>query len=576
MIARSEPNMIMTMVKLFIINSQGVSAMKRFAVALVVCFIGAGVVRAQGQDWMTSNGDAQRTAWVRSDAKISKETVKSPDFQFLWKLKLKNEPRQLNSLMPPATLERLIGYRGFRMLGFVGGSSDNVFTIDTDLGRMEWEKRFTSTAPAVTGTMTCPGGMTNGVARPTIGTIPAMVAGGRGRSNPAKSAVGKPGEGAVTLAMVPPPRPAAPPPSTPPPVPARPNPASPPGGQFGRGPFLVYALSSDGMLRSMHLSNGADYEPPVKFIPPNANSNGLIVTDNVAYVVTEGNCGGAANGLWALDLITKKVTSWKANVSGSAGPAFDGKGTIYVTTGSGGEIPNSLIALDQKTLMVKGWYSAGDRQFSSTPVIFNYREKTLIAAATRDGRIHLLEGGNPGGSDHRTALFVTSGSVKSDDFAPGALTSWQDAGGTQWVLSSTTGTQAVDAGFPETNGKISNGSIVAWKVVDQNGSPELIKAWASRDLISPLTPTIINGVAFVVSSGEFRTSDARMTAAERARRSKPAVIYALDAATGRELWNSGSMITSFAHGGAISGGMGQIYLGTHDGTLYAFGFPMEH
>ena len=54
------------------------------------------------------------------------------------------------------------------------------------------------------------------------------------------------------------------------------------------------------------------------------------------------------------------------------------------------------------------------------------------------------------------------------------------------------------------------------------------------------------------------------------------VLYALDAMTGKELWNSGTTITSFAHGGAISGGMGQIYLGTYDGTMYAFGFPMEH
>ncbi len=552
--------------------------MKRLAlaVAIVILFTCVGAVRAQGQDWMTSNGDAQRSAWVRSDAKISKETVKSPEFQFLWKLKLKNEPRQLNSLMPPSTLERLIGYRGFRMLGFVAGSSDNIFTIDTDLGRMEWEKHFGSTAPVRTGTVACPGGMTNGVARPTIGTIPALAASGRGRSNPAKSAVGKPGEGAVTLAMVPPPRPAAPAPSTPPPVPARPNPASPPGGQFGRGPFLVYALSSDGMLRSMHLSNGADYEPPVKFIPPNANSNGLIVIDNVAYVVTVGNCGGAANGLWALDLTSKQVTTWKGNVSGSSGPAFDGNGTLFVTTGNGGELPNSLVAMDQKSLTVKSWYTVGDRQFSSTPVVFTYKGKILIAAATDDGRIHLLDGQNPGGSDHKTALFVTSRSVKSGDFIPGALTSWQDAGGTRWILSSTTGNQAVDAGFTDSNGKITNGSVVAWKVVDQNGSPELITAWASRDLISPLTPTVINGVAFVVSSGEYRTTDTRMTATERARRSKPAVIYALDATTGRELWNSGSAITSFAHGGAISGGMGQIYLGTHDGTFYAFGIPMEH
>ena len=57
---------------------------------------------AGGADWMT-NGDAQRSAWVRADAKISKESLSQDpkgkaDFQLLWKLKLNNKPRQLNSL----------------------------------------------------------------------------------------------------------------------------------------------------------------------------------------------------------------------------------------------------------------------------------------------------------------------------------------------------------------------------------------------------------------------------------------------------------------------------------------------
>ena len=62
----------------------------------------------------------------------------------------------------------------------------------------------------------------------------------------------------------------------------------------------------------------------------------------------------------------------------------------------------------------------------------------------------------------------------------------------------------------------------------------------------------------------------------RAARSGRAVIYALDGATGKELWNSGATITSFARGAALSGGVGQIYLTTYDGAIYAFGFPMEH
>jgi outer membrane protein assembly factor BamB len=564
--------------------------MRRLAGALIVCIAclvaWTGDAKAQrGVDWMTSNGDAQRSAWVRADAKISKESIqdpkRKPGFQLLWKLKLDNKPRQLNSLAPPATLERLIGYRGFRMLGFVGGSSDAIFTIDTDLGRMEWEKRLASATPSQAGTLACPGGMTTGVARPTMAMPPpsSFGGGGGGRSTPARSAVGEPGQGAVTLALVrpnPTGPPASPSSSSTPSRPPRPNPANPPGGQLGAGPFLVYAISGDGMFHSMHLSNGADFEPAVKFLPPNANANGLIILDNVAYVVTEGDCGGAANGVWALDLVSKQVTTWKANVAGIAGPAFGGDGTLYVATGGGGESPNSLVALDPKTLSVKGWYKVDAQEFSSTPVVFEYKGKTLIAATTKDGRVHLLDGENLGGADHQTALYTTPAQSKAGTTAPGALASWQDRSGARWILAPAVGSQAADLGFAATNGAVTNGAVVAWKLIEKDGAPTLQPAWASRDLVSPLPPTIINGVVFVTSGGEFRTNDSKVNAAERARRSWRAILYALDGETGKELWNSGTAIMSFARGAALSGGVGQIYLTTYDGMIYAFGFPMEH
>jgi outer membrane protein assembly factor BamB len=546
--------------------------MKNLAAIIFVCIVFAGVAKAQERDWMTTNGDAQRSAWIRSDARISKDSMQKPGFQFLWKMKLKNPPRQLNSLMPPATLDRLIGYRGFRMLGFVAGSSDYLFTIDTDLGRMEWEKRLNSSAPAGPGALACPGGITTGMARPVLTTIPALTGGGgRGRNTPAKSAVGEPGQGAVTLADVRPNPPGGAGGGGANPMlvqRTRTNPANPPGGQLGAGPFLVFALAGAGMLHSLHMSNGADFEPPMKFLPPGANANGLVVTDQFAYAVTEGACGGVANGVWAIDLVTKEVKTFKANVAGSAGVAFAGDGTIYIVTGSGGDHPNSLVALDPKTLAVKAAF-AGSNEFSSSPVIFSYKDKTLLAATTKNGSVHLFDT-----SDLKSPLFSTP--AGSRDFAPGALASWQDASGERWILAPAVGAQAAEMGFKADNGAVAKGAVVAWKVVEQNGAPTLQPGWASRNLVSPLTPTIINGVIFATSSGEFRTSDGKATAAQRAARSGRAVVYALDGATGIELWNSGATITSFTRGAALSGGMGQIYLTTHDGTIYAFGFPMEH
>ena len=91
---------------------------------------------------MTVGNDAQRSFWVRRDAKISPETMRKPGFELVWKMKLKNEARQLVSVTPPVLFDFYISYRGFRSLGFVGGSSGNVTGIDIDLARIEWEKAF--------------------------------------------------------------------------------------------------------------------------------------------------------------------------------------------------------------------------------------------------------------------------------------------------------------------------------------------------------------------------------------------------------------------------------------------------
>jgi outer membrane protein assembly factor BamB len=85
---------------------------------------------------------------------------------------------------------------------------------------------------------------------------------------------------------------------------------------------------------------------------------------------------------------------------------------------------------------------------------------------------------------------------------------------------------------------------------------------------------VVNGVIFAVSSGRYGGTGA-MTAAERARRSTPAVLYALDAATGKQLWSSGTTITSFVSGIGPSAGDSQVYVVTFDGTVYAFGMPLE-
>src|SRR5262245_44630847 len=105
--------------------------MSRVSRAAVYALLATTITSAQRGtgDWVTGGSDAQRSSWIRTDGKISKDIPK-PGWELLWKLKLNNTPRQLNSLTSPALIDFYIGYKGFRTLGFVGGSSNTLVGID--------------------------------------------------------------------------------------------------------------------------------------------------------------------------------------------------------------------------------------------------------------------------------------------------------------------------------------------------------------------------------------------------------------------------------------------------------------
>src|SRR6266702_258277 len=297
-----------------------------------VALVGAGADSARAQDWTTAGYDAQRSSWVRAEGKISAATLRRPGFQLLWKLEVADPSTAERALTPPVLLDLVIGYRGFRALAFVAASSDHVVAIDTDLGRVEWERQFAPGAPSTGGLPACVREVTPNLARPTNAALPILIGGAGSRTRqPARGAVGEPGEGAVTLAPLVARRPEAPAPAAPRPPAPRPTPR----------PFpIVYVLSTDGMLHTLNVMNGADAEPPVPFLPPHANARGLIVVDTVAYVTTS-----------------------------------DGH----------------LVVLEPRTLKPRATYRSGGPAFSSSPVIFDRGGRLLIAASSRDGRIRLLD-----------------------------------------------------------------------------------------------------------------------------------------------------------------------------------------
>ena len=110
------------------------------------------------------------------------------------------------------------------------------------------------------------------------------------------------------------------------------------------------------------------------------------------------------------------------------------------------------------------------------------------------------------------------------------------------------------------------GAIVALAVRESSGSLSLEPAWASGSLVSPATPLIVNGVVFALGTG---------APAKGAVPGSGATLHAYDGATGKRLWSSGRAMTAPASPGSLWSGLGQVYVGTEDGTLHAFGFDDE-
>jgi hypothetical protein len=143
----------------------------------------------------------------------------------------------------------------------------------------------------------------------------------------------------------------------------------------------LYVMGSDGLLRTLRVSDGAMTGPMVPFLPPSARPSSLTFIDGVIYTSTSHGCGAAPNGVWALDLMAANaVTTWRsggAHVAGRAGPSFGTDGRIYVATTADASTPpsphaNSVVALDRETLQPKDWLTTDGADFNASPVLFKH------------------------------------------------------------------------------------------------------------------------------------------------------------------------------------------------------------
>lgn len=495
-------------------------------------------------DWLTDGGNVERTAWQQNESILSTSSVKN--MKLLWKTRLDNEPRQMHNLLPVLIIGRVDTDKGPKQMVIVTGVSDNIYGLDADSGEILWKHHFETTwvPPAGGGRgagILCPGGIT---ATPVVG-----------------------------------------PTDTP-------------------GKYIIYAAAWDGTLRRLNAADGKEIAPPAKFMPPNGKPYALNLYKNSIYVHTAQGCGGNPNMVYIYDLATDKVGSWGpagGGMWGRTGGAIDNKGVMYTGTGDGpwnpenGIYGNGIIGVKQDPVTKAGklvdyygpsnaeWLWKRDLDMQVSCAIFPYKGKELMVDAGKECVVYLMDTESIGGDDHRTPLHRTPLICNEEvNFASagiwGSMASWEDSKRTRWVLTPFWGPKHSKFKAPIEHGPVKMGAIAAFKVQDKAGKYWLEPAWISRDMNRAEPPVIANGVIFAYGSGED-TDQARFDiglaynhdARYRISNSTKAVLYALDAQTGKELWNSGDQIASWSHWGGLSVANGRVYINTFDGYQYCFG-----
>jgi outer membrane protein assembly factor BamB len=489
--------------------------------------------------WLMDGGDPARTSWQRHETLLGTTSVR--DMRLLWKVKLDNEPRQMHNLFAPLIIPDLEMPDGPREIAIVAGVSDNVYGIDVETGKQIWKRHFDSTYQDTGrgGGPLCPGGQT------------------------------------ATPIVVP----------------------------DGPGKYKVYAISWDGRLRTLDPTTGEDAAPPEMFLPPNGKPYALNIHENVLYTTTAQGCGGNPNQFYGYDLATKRVGSFNPGSGGlwpRLGPSIGKDGTVYAGSGDGDYYPErqiygqAIIGVkqnrDTKALEMTDWYAPSnavwlrkrDLDMNVTGPVFDFKGREYLAQSSKECRIWLLDTSALGGEDHRTPVYRTPLVCNEEvHFAGagvwGALTTWEDATGTRWILMPFWGPKHPAFKAPVEHGQVTHGAVAAFRVEERLGKVVLAPAWISRNMWQADPVVIANGVVFAYGNGEdamqstYDVGLAYNTSPNRIANSRHATLYALDAITGEELWSSGDQITSFSHFSSLAVANGRVYIGDFGGTLYSFG-----
>jgi outer membrane protein assembly factor BamB len=507
----------------------------------------AGFLRA---DWPTFGHDPQRSGWAAEETRLSVETAK--ELELKWSIQLDNLPLALDALTAPLVARDVVTPSGIKTLVYTAGSSNHLFAVEASTGTLVWQRTFQSFVnPKEESFYLCPNAVN---ATPVI----------------------------------------------------------------DRRQNMIFALAYDGRLFGLDLGTGSIRFGPFQLVPPFAKTWSLNLDHGVVYTTTSQGCGGDRSGLYSMrvDDPTHHAVyeTLVRNGSGAGlwsrgGTAIGQNGMIYASTGDGafnpsnGDFGSTFLAASAPDLSIKdyfsplNWQEVNKRDLdlpSGSLLWFAHQNYHLIAGGGKESVLYLLNADSLGNKDHQTPLAISpiignESKVLEEKGIWGAPAVWKDDNNEPWLYVPLWGETTKNVGKSAmTNGPTPHGSVVAFKVeIDKSGTPCLKLSWVSPDVNLPDTPVVANGVVFIVATGENPRQDKMLgkmhfksveewkanllTTEERSAGTHPAVLMALDAKTGKLLYQSGSAMKSWNHFGGLAIDDGRIYTIDHSSMLYCFG-----
>ena len=305
-------------------------------------------------EWLSFGHDPQRSGWNSAETTLSPANVGR--LKLLWSTQLPTMPKDvaLSTLTSPLVVEGVQTAQGMKTLVFTVGIDDTIFAIDAGSGKILWQKNF---------------------------------------PNP-----GKPQRPATSNC-------------------ANTEQATP---VIDKEAGVIYFTTSDGKLRGSGLAGGDERLTPMPFVAPFSRNWSLNLVRGVIYTAAGRGCGGDASqpiepgSVSAMDISDPAHPQLSRFYTGRGRPAgpwgrggpVAGPGGVYVQTADGNHDPaagiygNAVIAVAPKAYGIADSFTPANWKLlnakdldlgSGSPVIFSFKDRTLLATSSKEGVLYLLD-----------------------------------------------------------------------------------------------------------------------------------------------------------------------------------------